>query len=116
MRDGSMRKIWVDIALNPDTFEPVQRVVVREDNQLLFVHKEPYVETPLSKYTHAQRAQIILANDALKKNGMEEITEEEIQYLIHPFGADLDITAEELQYLAGFKMVRVAVSIDKNHE
>lgn len=116
-KGGNMRKIINDVVLDPKNFQPIERVIVKENGQVSLLHKNVYKETPLDKYTAAQRERIIKVNAVLEKNGMSSMTDEEIDYMLDPIGNKLGgfgNTPEELQFLAGFKVEKRIVPIDSS--
>jgi len=57
-----------------------------------------------NSYTAEQRDQIFRVNALLEENLLRRMTEEEIEYLLYPFGKPEKVAPEEYQILAGFQV------------
>lgn len=104
-----MRKILLQHALKPDTFEPTLSIVVKNEDGTKIVYKKTLtVESdPLSKYTEAQRTIINNINAMLKENDQPLMTTEEMDWAADPYGQiaiSTQTTEEDLQALSGFRV------------
>ena len=57
-----------------------------------------------NQYTAVQRDQIYRVNAIVEENLFRSMTEEEIEYLLYPFGKPEKVAPEEYQILAGFEV------------
>jgi len=103
-----MRKINTEVVLHPDTFNPVFRVfVVNEDGS-----KEKFAHELVEKYTPEQSVMIGRVNATFIKNGQDMLTEDEINYLIRKPEVD-EPTEQDLQKLAGFTVEKKIIYDNK---
>jgi len=111
-----MRKMR--IALDEDSFLPTL-FIKRENGQII---KYDFVATPetslLSKYSDAQRQRINDVNRILLQKGEEILSEDEMDFLVDPLGFSQlpEVSEEELQLLAGFKVEKRIIPTDKHIE
>lgn len=115
-----MRKIIYNKHVDPTTFLPTMQIILKDkDGNITTLCNEP-MEWVQSKYSPEELKKINLCNEHLAKNGHELMTDEEISYMLDPTGisklADTVKTKEDLQKLAGFKVEKTIVYIDKKVE
>lgn len=100
-----MRKIRPWIVTNYLTAEPVLKLIVKNQDGNLIDNINSGTLTPLkSKYTPEElnSIKIEMCNRSLKERNMNEMTEEEIKYMLTPkIEKDDNLTVEEFQKLAG---------------
>lgn len=106
-----MRKIRLHTTVNADTFAPISMIVIKnEDGTKTVFKKEREFEPRMLKYTDEQIATIKSINLLLKENNQAEMTPEEMDWAADP-GAYIkrtnEMTEEELQALAGFKVEKI---------
>jgi len=63
------------------------------------------------RYTAEQLQAISEVNNVLEENSQPLMTEEEIEFLLYPFGKEKKLTAEELQHLAGFRVEKTIIPL-----
>ena len=101
------------IALNPRIYTKEgtlssfdsDRIVVKDSEsgevvEWSMAHKIPNH----NRYTTDQRDQIYRVNAILEENLLRSMTEEEIEYLLYPFGKPEKVAPAEYQILAGFEV------------
>lgn len=102
-----MRRIRHHVVLDPDTFEPVHIIAIKEGDKTT-VFKQPHHESPWDKYTAAERELISLTNTVLENKGVSKMSGEEIEYFLNPFSLpklNVEVTEPvQLQRLAGFSV------------
>lgn len=106
-----MRKIYYASERDAATFEPKLKIFVKEENGEKI---QLEIKLPETKYTAEQRETIAQVNAAFDEHSMQNMTEEEIEYMLKllPGGEEPpDPTDEELQYLAGFKVEKKIIYI-----
>lgn len=117
-----MRKIIYNKHVNPTTFMPTMQILLKDvDGNIVTLCDEPLVYKPAeTKYSPEELQKINICNEYLAKNGHELMTEEEISYMLDPTGLskvdDTVKTIEDLQKLAGFKVEKTIVYLDKKVE
>jgi hypothetical protein len=63
------------------------------------------------QYTAEQLKTVVEVNDVLRQNAQLEMTDEEIEHLLYPFGKETKIDTEDLQHLAGFRVEKTITAI-----
>ena len=118
-----MRKIIYNKHINPTTFKPIMQIILKDvDGNIITLCDEPFklFLEPEPKYSPEELEKINICNEYLAKNGHELMTEEEISYMLDPTGLskldDAVGTIEDLQKLAGFKVEKTIVYLDKKVE
>ena len=117
-----MRKIIYNKHVNSTTFMPTMQILLKDvDGNITTLCDEPLVFKPVeTKYSPEELVKINICNEQLEKNGHELMTEEEISYMLDPTGLsklkDTVETIEDLQKLAGFKVEKTIVYLDKKVE
>jgi len=87
-------------------------IVIKEDDQLK-EFSAPRKDNLYRAYTKEQLEVIQTVNRVLEHNNQPTMSIEEVEHLLFPFGKDQKIDAEDLQALAGFKVEKKIVSLDK---
>ena len=87
-------------------------IVIKEDGQLK-EFSAPTKDNPYREYTKQQLEVIQTANRVLEHNNQPVMSIEEVEHLLFPFGKDQKIEAEDLQVLAGFKVEKTIITLDK---
>ena len=115
-----MRKIIYNKHVNPTTFMPIMQIFLKDvDGNIITLCDEPLkpMAAKESKYSPEELVKINICNEYLAKNGHELMSEEEISYMLDPTGLskvdDTVKTIEDLQKLAGFKVEKTIVYLDK---
>lgn len=112
-----MRKVICTLSFDTEKFEPYQIIKVRDENGVITELLRE--EIPIEKYTLAELRKIDQCNAALRNHSMTEMTEEEIEFMLHPTGGtkseDEKVTEDELQRLAGFKVEKTVTYYDDLH-
>jgi hypothetical protein len=81
------------------------RIVVKDTESGQVVEWQSAHKIPNhNQYTTDQRDQIYRVNTILEENLLRSMTEEEIEYLLYPFGKPEKVAPEEYQILAGFEV------------
>jgi len=105
-----MRKIITQIEHDITDFTPYQVVKMKpEDGDVVELDRQRYIE---SRYTPKQQNDIDRCNRVLSKKNMPEMTEEEINFMLDPYGFRERLTtlskemenSKAVQRLAGFKV------------
>lgn len=119
-----MRKIICHTVMNPKSFQPETKVLQQTDGgeviTLFHAATEAAPKNKLSKYTLAEQNRIRFCNKVLADKGQDELTEEEIEFMLDPGYGQKRISAldkemedpEVLQRLAGFKVEKTIKLID----
>ena len=63
------------------------------------------------QHSAEQLRAIVEVNDVLRQHGQPEMTDEEIEHLLYPFGRETKLNTEDLQHLAGFRVEKTIVAI-----
>ena len=63
------------------------------------------------RYTAEQLQTISEVNSVLEQNAQPLMTDEEVEYLLYPFGKETKIGTEDLQQLAGFRVDKTITAI-----
>lgn len=106
-----MRKIVRKIALDPETFTPVLKIMLNDNGNVIELFSG---DAPIYKYTAEEREQIIAINRALVDCDMPEMTEEEADWSVGMHLKNIpEPTTEELERLAGYRVEKTIVYLDK---
>jgi len=115
-----MRKIVCYTVMNSKTFQPETKMMQQTDNgEVITLFHAPVVPMPNPappKYTLAEQGRIIFCNKILTEQGQDELTEDEIEFMLDPGYGQKRLSAlaaemedlEVLQRMAGFTMEKVA--------
>jgi hypothetical protein len=108
-----MRKIVSTIRFDEATFQPILTIKMNNDgvSSELFSGK-----LEVGKYTAEETAKINLYNKALIDNDLPLMTVEEEEWALGKHLKKPDPTTEELERLAGFKVEKKIIYLDKKDE
>ena len=107
-----MRKLTTVVGMNELTFQPILKILMRDNS----VTTELYSgELKTSKYTAEEKAKIDMINKALSDNNLPLMTDEEQDWAVGMHLKNIpDPTTEELERLAGYKVEKKIVYLDKD--
>lgn len=114
-----MRKIILKRAIDPNSFKSIVELLEKhDDGSVKSLHRKEFKPVK-EKYTKEEKEQIQICNSILKEENLPELTEEEIDYMLDPYGLkkrskNLDKQMddlENLQRLAGFKVEKKIISL-----
>lgn len=85
--------------------------IIVKDGDHLQEFKAARYQPPYKNYSVQQIEAICKVNNVLEQNNQQLMTEEEIEYLLYPFGKEKPVDAVGLQALAGFRIEKTITSI-----
>ena len=116
-----MRKFILNTYIDTKTFNPMAHLVekIETENVTIFQGKIDLVE-PKSKYTKEELKKINICNKILSEKGLEELTNDEIEFMLDPAGMIKRLKSVEnqmkdpevLQRMAGFKVEKKIIQLD----
>lgn len=112
--ETNMRKIVLYNKINPDTFETVTDVFLRENGKVEELGVLNY--GPPRKYSMEVQLKIDKVNGFLNDRGYDQLTDQEIEYMIDPFKELKNVTIDDLQKLSGFEVETSIKYYDDIHE
>lgn len=111
-----MRKITLNPRIGdqyPTTVDWKNDWVVIKENDQIKEFSAPKKDDEYLEYTKEQQEVIRTVNRVLEHNDQPAMSVDEADFLIFPFGKDQKVEVKDLQTLAGFKVEKKIVPMDK---